>query len=249
MKPKFGQNFLIDKNIANREVEYGEIKKNDIVLEIGPGKGILTELLAEKAKKVIAIEIDKNLFNRLDKKLPKNVELINADVLNIDFNNLPKFNKIVANLPFEISSPITFKLLDYSFEQAILIYQKEFAERMIALPGSKNYSRLTVNLYYKAFCEILEIVPKTSFFPQPKIDSCIVSIIPLKQPLFEIKNEKYFKDLVKKIFSYRRKKIKTILKNKKNLDNIPYLDQRIEELSPEQIAELSNILYERKYRI
>ena len=127
-----GQNFLIDVNVAYREVEYASINKEDIVLEIGPGKGILTNLISKKAKKVIAIEIDKYLYNYLKNTCPKNVELINSDVLELDFESLPRFNKIVSNLPFQISSPITFKILDYNFSKAVLIYQKEFADRMIA---------------------------------------------------------------------------------------------------------------------
>src|SRR4030042_3085756 len=136
MKKNLGQNFLIDKNIAILEVKQANIESDDTVLEIGPGLGILTKLLAEKAKRVIAIEIDENLINKLKKTLPENVDLIHEDALNIDFETLPKFNKIVSNLPYQISSPITFKFLDYDFESAILIYQKEFAERLVAKPGS-----------------------------------------------------------------------------------------------------------------
>ena len=245
MKNKLGQNFLIDKKIALREIKYANITKDDIVLEIGPGKGILTELLSKKAKKVIAIEIDKNLTDNLRKILPDNVELINNDVLNIDLKNIGNFDKIVANLPFQISSPISFKLLEINFKIAVLIYQKEFAERIIAKPGTKNYSRLTVSMYYKAKSELLEIVPKTCFSPQPKVDSAIVKIIPRTKPPLKLKNEKFFNNLIKDLFSHRRKKINTILKNKLDIKNknVPYLDNRVEELNPEQIGLLSNILY------
>ena len=107
MKQKFGQNFLIDKRIAEREVKSAGIIQDDTVLEIGPGYGILTKLLAKKAKKVIAIEIDESLFNNLRNCLPNNVKLLHGDALKIDFKTLPKFDKIVSNLPFQISSPIT----------------------------------------------------------------------------------------------------------------------------------------------
>ncbi len=143
MKIKLGQNFLIDPNIAQLEVNYAEIKKDDVVFEVGPGKGILTNLLAKNVEKVIAVEIDKNLFESLKKTLPSNVTLIHSDVLKLDFENLPKFNKVISNLPYQISSPFTFKLLNYSFDLAVLVYQKEFAERIIAKPCSKKNSRIS----------------------------------------------------------------------------------------------------------
>jgi 16S rRNA (adenine1518-N6/adenine1519-N6)-dimethyltransferase len=245
MRAKFGQNFLIDSNVAKREVQYANISDEDVVLEIGPGKGILTRLLAQKAKKVVAIEIDKNLVNSLKNLLPDNVEILNDDATKIDFNKLPKFNKIVSNLPFQISSPITFKILGYDFDLAVLIYQKEFADRLIAKPKSKAYSRLTVNVYYNAECELLETVPSICFDPEPKVDSCIIKIKKRDKPPFYLVNENFFYFLVKKLFNNRRKKIKNIIdkiieiKDKK----IPYANNRVEELSPEKIGNLSNILY------
>jgi len=244
MKYKLGQNFLTDINTAKREVQYAEIKSDDIVLEVGPGKGILTKILAEKAKKVIAVEIDKKLVEDLRRILPDNVELLNEDILKIDLNKLSKFNKIVTNLPYQISSPFIFKILEYNFEKAILILQKEFAERLVAEPGDKAYSRLTVSVFYKAYCEMLETVPKGRFNPVPKIDSAIIEIIPRKYKPFELKDEELFYDLVKKLFSHRRKKIKTILKNKYRIESkdLPYLDYRVEKLDPKQIGLLSNEL-------
>lgn len=249
MKQKLGQNFLIDKNVAEREIKYADITNNDIVLEIGPGKGILTKLLADSAKKVIAIEIDMSLINKLKKTIPKNVELIHGDCLKIDFKTLPKFNKIVSNLPFQISSPITFKFLEHNFKSAVLIYQKEFADRMIAKAGSKDYSRLSVGIYYKTKCELLETIPKTSFRPQPKVDSCIIRLNPRKTPPFEVLNEIFFQGLTKNLFNNRRKKIKNNLENNYDisLKDIPYLEKRVEDLIPKQIGELSNILYKRIY--
>lgn len=246
MRAKLGQNFLIDNNIAKREVQYANISEDDVVLEIGPGKGILTKLLAKKAKKVVAVEIDKNLANNLKNLLIDNVEIINDDATKIDFNKLPKFNKIVSNLPFQISSPITFKILKYDFDLAVLIYQKEFANRLIAKPNSKDYSRLTVNVYYNAECELLETVPSIYFDPEPKVDSCMIKIKKRDKPPFYLINEKFFYFLVKKLFNNRRKKIKNIIneiieiKDKK----IPYLGNRVEELTPEKIGKLSNILYD-----
>lgn len=245
---KLGQNFLIDENIARKEVEYCDISEKDTVLEVGPGKGILTKILLKKSKKVIAIEIDKNLFNNLKKIfLQKNIILINNDILKTNFNEIPKFNKIVSNLPFQISLPFTIKLLDYDFNKAILIYQKEFAERMIAKNGNKNYSRLSLLIYYKSFCKIIENIPKNKFMPMPKIDSSIVELIPRKTPPFSLKNEKFYFDLIKNLFNQKRKKIKNNVKKyyKINIDDLPYGENRIGELSPEKIAELSNLIYDK----
>lgn len=244
MIKKLGQNFLIDQQVAEREVAYAEMTKGDVVLEIGPGKGILTTKLAEKAKKVIAIEIDKQLIEHLYDIIPQNVELINNDALKVDFATLPTFNKIVSNLPFQISSPITFKFLKHKFDVAVLIYQKEFADRMVARPGSKDYSRLSVNTYYRAKCKILEKVPKNLFYPQPKVDSCMIELKPRTSPPFSVESESFFFELTNKLFNHRRKKIKTILcKIYGQLGRgVPYLNKRVEELNPEQIGELSDIL-------
>jgi len=248
MKTKLGQNFLIDPNIAHLEVNYADIKKDDIVLEVGPGKGILTNILAKKAEKVIAIEIDKNLLESLKETLPSNVTLIHSDVLKLDFENLPKFNKVVSNLPYQISSPFTFKLLDYSFDLAVLVYQKEFAERIVAKPGSKKYSRLSVNVYYKSECSLLRIISKNVFYPIPKVDSAIVKLVPKKTPAFYVENEKFFKDFVNVMFSHRRKKIKNIIKEKYDcyLNNSLYEDKRVDNLSPEEIGFLSDIVFKKK---
>lgn len=208
MIKKLGQHFLTDKKILEREVEYAELSKNDIVLEIGAGDGRLTELLAEKAK-VIAIEKDRRLIEILKKKNLRNVKIIQADALKIDF---PKFNKIVSNLPYQISSPITFKFFEYKWDLAILTYQKEFGERFIAKPGEKNYSRLTVAVNYYCKPEILEKVPKEKFYPKPKIDSVIVKLTP-KKP--EFGTDDFFWELVKSLFQHKKKLIKNALADAK----------------------------------
>ena len=147
-----GQHFIINNQIIDKQVEYANISKQDTVLEIGPGLGILTMKLSRYARKVIAIEKDKKLSKYLETIIPSNVELIIDDALDFEF---PKFDKIVANLPYKISSPISFKLMDYDFRTATLMYQKEFAERIVATPATKSYSRLTLNLHYKFKSEIL----------------------------------------------------------------------------------------------
>ena len=147
LNKNLGQNYLIDKNKRDQIINFGNIDENDIILEIGTGIGTLTIEIAKKAKKVIAIEQDKNICDILAKRLKDekidNVELINDDALKVDF---PKFNKIISNLPYQISSPITFKFLDYDFDLAILMYQKEFAERMNGKVGSRNQE------LFKTFC-------------------------------------------------------------------------------------------------
>jgi 16S rRNA (adenine1518-N6/adenine1519-N6)-dimethyltransferase len=243
-KRNIGQNFLVDHHVAEREVAYAKIGMDDVVLEIGPGMGVLTTRLAKQAKQVIAIEIDEQLINHLQKGLPENVLLIHDDALKIDFTSLPDFNKIVSNLPFQISSPITFKFLNYDFTVAVLIYQKEFAERMIAKPKTEHYSRLSVGVYYKAHCELLETIPKTCFDPQPKVDSCTVKLVPRKSPPFPVSDEHFFFDLTRELFNHRRKKIKSTIRDIYNIQSneVPYLHNRVEELTPEQIGELSDAL-------
>jgi 16S rRNA (adenine1518-N6/adenine1519-N6)-dimethyltransferase len=244
-KPRYGQHFLVDPSIARREVRYAALTEDDIVLEIGPGKGIITHLLAESAKQVIAIEIDQRLVGQLKKTLPSNVMIIPKDALVVDFNTLPRFTKIVSNLPFEISSPITFKFLNSSFSKAILIYQKDFALRLVARPGTKEYSRLTVAVAYKAHCRILEDVPQSSFSPAPEVNSCIVELVPREKPAFEVMNESFFFKLTRQLFTHRRKKIRYTVKTlTQNYESLPYIDKRVEELTPEQIGTLSDILWQ-----
>ncbi|UCE72908.1 MAG: ribosomal RNA small subunit methyltransferase A [Methanomassiliicoccales archaeon] len=251
-----GQYILKDEQIIKRQIDYAGLKGHETVLEIGPGLGALTFKLANKAKQVIAIEKDPRLFSYLKERIPKNVELINADVMKIA---IPRFDVVVSNLPYQISSPVTFKLLDSKFERAILMYQKEFAERMVAKAGDSGYSRLSVNVYYKADCRILEAVPKEAFSPVPEVDGAIIELIPRPSP-FYVKSEKMFFNVVEVLFNQRRKKIKNPLmsfvakemKNRGNysksavisiLQNLPFMDNRVESLSPEDIARLVDELY------
>lgn len=245
VRQRYGQHFLIDRSVATREVDYAQITKDDVVLEIGPGKGVITQLLARKAQQVIAIEIDQRLVKQLQTTLPENVTLVHGDAVQIDFQALPRFTKIVSNLPYQISSPITFKFLSCSFSKAVLIYQKDFAERLVASPGMKQYSRLTVGVSYKARCRILEDIPKNCFSPPPSIESSIVELIPHKTPRFLVDDESFFFELTKQLFTHRRKRIRSTIKAYYgDIQQLPYLDLRVEQLSPEQIGELSNRLYE-----
>lgn len=250
---RLGQHFLVDLAIANRQVQYANIAETDVVLEIGPGLGILTEILRERAKKVIAVELDPVTAGYLQKRL-RDVEIIQEDVLKIQ---LPQFDKVVSNLPFKISSPVTFKLLSERFEEGILMYQKEFAQRLVATKGEPDYSRLSVNAYYRAKCEILETVPRSAFYPEPKVDSSIVRITP-RPPPFEVEDEVHFFKVVKALFTYRRKKIanslllawKELHDSKEAMSQIvsglPSSHKRVEQLSPEEIGELSDSILQAK---
>ena len=234
---KLGQNFLIDKRVAERQIKYANLKKDDVVLEIGAGYGILTKRIARIAK-VIAIEIDERFIESLQQI--RNVEVIHADALAIDLNDFD-FNKVISNLPYKISSPITFKLLDRGFELAILMYQKEFASRLVAKPGSKEYSKLSVMAYYKANFELLEEVPPKAFRPIPKVSSCIVKVVPIGRR-FDV-DEKIFYRVTDALFKHRRKKIKNALSIEGfDFDTIPYGEKRVEQLEPEKIAYIANYL-------
>lgn len=244
------QHFLIDKRVINRIIEYADLNKKDVVLEIGAGTGNLTQKLAEFAMKVIAIEIDNKLISRLNKNIKSNIEVIHGDALKIEF---PEFNKVVSNLPYSISSKITFKLLQYNFDFGILMYQHDFACRMIASYGNKDYSRLSVNTQYFAEVEILEIVPKTAFYPRPKVESAIIKLTPRKSK-YMVLDEQFFLKFVTAMFTQRRKKIKNAIINTKDMLGIKDLDEKIiqipsylinkrpEELSPVELAYISNFL-------
>ncbi len=250
---RLGQHFLVDEAIANRQVQYADIGRRDTVLEIGPGLGTLTRILVERAAKVIAVELDPLAADYLRKEL-SDVEVIQDDVLKIE---LPKFDKVVSNLPFKISSPVTFKLLEQEFEGGILMYQKEFAQRLVATKGDSSYSRLSVSTYYRARCEILETVPRSAFFPEPRVESSIIRIAP-RPPPFEVKSEEHFHKLVKALFTHRRKKIGNSLllawnklcDSKETMSQIvsdlPNSHMRVEQLSPEELGGLSNRILQGK---
>ena len=265
LNKNLGQNYLIDKNKRDQIINFGNVNRNDVVLEIGSGIGTLTIELAKKANKVIAIEQDSNiseiLVQRLKDKKIDNVEVINDDALNVEF---PKFNKIISNLPYQISSPITFKFLEYNFDLAILMYQKEFADRMNGKVGTKNYSRLSAMLYYKCNVEKLTHVSSESFIPKPKIDSSVVKLTP-KENQIDSDDFNFYSKVTKALFQHRNKKIRNALidsrhvicdldkkEMKEKLNNITspeledYLSKRVTVLTPEEILsisqELNNVL-------
>jgi len=225
-KKYMGQNFLIDENILNKIISSANLSAKDTVLEIGPGLGILTAELAKKAKKVIAVEKDKKMCEVLKDVLKefKNTEIINADILKINPTGFPDY-KIVANIPYYLTSPIIRKFLEAKNrpDMIILMVQKEVAQRITAKPPHMNILSIAVQFYAEP--KIIDYVPKNSFFPVPKVDSAIIKIIPKQIP--EIDTEKFF-TLVKKGFSAKRKMLK---------NNIPEINLKKTGLIPGARAE------------
>ncbi len=258
-KKKFSQSFLINPILIDWHLKFANLTQNDYVLEIGAGLGILTLSLVQKVKKVIAIEIDKNLIEVLRNRLSpyKNVEIIQSDILELD-DSLFEDKKVISNPPYNISSPLLFKLFKTNYKMAIITLQKEFAERLIAKPNSKAYGRISVNSYIHADIEILKIVPNTFFFPIPKVDSALVKILP-KSNKIQIINVDFYNKLVNSLFNQKNKVLEKVLKgflkkqmNESKIDelisNISCIRNRIRELTPENIVELSNMLYQKLSR-
>jgi 16S rRNA (adenine1518-N6/adenine1519-N6)-dimethyltransferase len=238
--------------MLQRLVSHAFITKDDIVLEVGAGLGFLTQLLSSKCKKVIAVEVDPKIVRILRKQLHslQNVDLIEGDILKV---SLPPFNKVVSAPPYSISSPLLFRLLERNFDWAVLILQKEFAERLAASVGSKDYGRLTVTIYYRADVELLDYVPRTMFYPPPDVDSMMVRLKPRGSP-FQVDDEETFFELVRTLFTQRNKKVRNALipfLRKRGIngkeavelaDSTIYSAKRVRELAPEDFGILTNEL-------
>jgi len=198
-----GQNYLINNHILGKIIENAHLNDSDVVLEIGAGIGTLTIPLARKTGKVIAFEQDKRIVRILQKRLQEleisNVEVMEGDATKIEF---PTFNKVVSNLPYQISSPLTFKLLKYDFDYAILMYQLEFAQRMVAQPGTSNYSRLSVMMNLCTSTELLFKVPQNAFLPPPRVSSAVIKLIPQKNPQVD----EFFINTCRALFQHKKKK-------------------------------------------
>ncbi|MDO9097845.1 MAG: 16S rRNA (adenine(1518)-N(6)/adenine(1519)-N(6))-dimethyltransferase RsmA [Candidatus Methanoperedens sp.] len=245
---KKDQHFLVDEQVLNRIIQYGRLNRTDTVLEIGAGYGNLTEKLAAKAGRVIAIEVDAQLASSFERR--ENVDIIIGDALKMEF---PPFNKVIANLPYSISSPVTFKLLRYKFELGILMYQYEFAKRMVALPNCKDYGRLSIAVQYYADVEILEVVPRSAFSTPPEVNSAIIRLAP-RPPPYDVKDEHFFMRFIRAAFSQRRKKLRNAIINNATalgirdigiaIKKLPaeMIDGRAENLAPEELAKLADIL-------
>ena len=264
---KFGQNFLIDTHVLDKIISAAHITKEDMVLEIGPGIGTMTQYLAEAAGKVIAVEIDKNLIPILSDTLSEyqNVRIINEDVLKLDLRKLAdeenggKAIKVVANLPYYITTPIIMGLFEnhVPVESITVMVQKEVADRMQTGPGSKDYGALSLAVQYYAEPYIVANVPPNCFMPRPKVGSAVIRLTRHKEPPVEVKDEKLMFDIIRASFNPRRKTLATGLNNSDKItcskeiitEAIEKLGKgpsvRGEALSLQEFASLSNDIFER----
>ena len=245
---KLGQNFLINEESINKIAE--EVDQNDIIVEIGPGLGTLTKVLLEKAKKVYAVELDSKMCDILKQRFIayNNLEIINKDILSINIDKEFPNAKVVANLPYYITTSIITALLKTNIKDITILIQKEVAERICAMPGENKAGAITYFVNYYADSEIIKDVGKEEFIPSPKVDSCVVKIIKLEKPRVKVNDEKLFFDLIKTNFTKRRKtilnslssiiekeKLQQILNDLNIKDNI-----RGEELTLEEYAQITN---------
>ena len=252
---KLGQNFLIDENVVRQIVEAAELSEADIVLEVGPGIGTLTQGLAESKAQVVAVELDTRLLPVLATTLEgyDNVRVVHGDILKVNIMEevgAPSF-KVCANLPYYITTPIIFALLEkrLPMERLVAMVQKEVAERMAAQPGGKDYGALSVAIQYYTEPEIAFIVPPTSFIPAPAVDSAVIVCKRREKPPVEVCDEALFFRVVKAAFSLRRKMLSNSLKNMgiKAEHVAKWLEladvdgkRRAETLSLEDFAKLTN---------
>ena len=252
---KLGQNFLIDENIVRNIVAAAELSDKDTVLEVGPGIGTLTQGLAESGASVVAVELDKRLLPVLDTTLEgyDNVRIVNGDILQVDIMQTVGVDefKVCANLPYYITTPIIFALLEkrLPMERLVAMVQKEVAERMAAKPGGKDYGALSVAIQYYTEPEIAFLVPPSSFIPAPSVDSAVIVCKRREKPPVEVCDEALFFRVVKAAFSLRRKMLNNSLKNMgiKGEQVAKWLElagvdgkRRAETLSLEDFAALTN---------
>jgi len=256
-----GQNFLIDENIIYKILDGAEISENDLVLEVGPGIGTLTQYLGDRARKVLAIEIDKTLIPILGETLSEyeNIELVHGDVLEIDLNQLinEKFAgekvKVVSNLPYYVTTPIIMKFLEdeVPVTDIVVMVQKEVADRLKASPNTKDYGALSVAVQYYCEPEIITKVPRAVFIPQPNVESTVIRLKVLDRPRVNIDNKKLFFKVVKASFAKRRKTLLNSLSmgtlglDKKDIKEALSLSEidskrRGESLAIEEFALLAN---------
>lgn len=256
-----GQNFLINQKVVDEIVNGAEISKDDLIIEIGPGLGTLTKQLLEKAGKVICIELDERMVKILNDRfsLYENFEIINEDVLKVDLNQIiekeNKTCKIVANLPYYITTPIIMKLLEskLNIESITVMIQKEVAERLIAIPGEKLAGAITYTVYYYCESEKILEVPPESFIPEPEVTSEVIKLSLRKMPPVETKDMQKMFSIIKVAFMQRRKTLLNALINgniftskQEALEIFQKLNisqnARAEELTLGQFAELANYL-------
>ena len=240
-RKRFGQNFLVDQQVINQIVSTIAPKRMDSIIEIGPGKGALTFPLIDHLDHIHVIEIDRDLISLLQKKSNKKITIHESDALVFNFDQFTKNIRIVGNLPYNISSPLLFHLLNYrdSIIDMTFMLQKEVVDRIVAAPGSKVYGRTSVIMQAFFDTELMFVVPKESFDPQPKIESAILYLKTKNEPL--VQNLKPLEEIVKIAFSQRRKTLKNCLKSVLNQSQTDIdLSQRAEMLSVENFVTLMN---------
>ncbi len=247
-----GQNFMVEPLLYPKLCTYASLNKTDVVLDAGAGFGWLTCFLADKCKAVVAVEMDPQVARVLREQVKGlgNVAVIEGDVLKV---SLPDFNKVIAAPPYYLSSQLVTWMLDFNIDCAVLILQKEFADRLGAAVGSEDYGWLTVVTNQQMNVELLDTVPKAMFYPQPEVASVIVSLKPWGDKLFEVKDAAFFVRMMKWLFTQRNKKLakaiapflRTSLKlSKQDAEklalNLPFHDKRVRELSPKDFGAIAN---------
>ena len=249
---RFGQHFLIDKGVRERLVEMAELTTNDTVLEVGPGLGFLTAALISRAGRTIAIEKDRTLAAYLKEKFSnqQNLTVVQADALTIQ---IPEGSKVVSSPPYNISSKLILLIMNSRFRLAALLMQEEFVRRLTASSGSRDYGRLSVMLQSKATAKLDMKVPREAFYPKPRVDSALVTIRPSIEKL-QVQNEQLFIDMVRALFTQRRRKLRGVLARYLKaqyptlsdtiIQQIPLIEKRIYELNPNELVVLSNQIAE-----
>ena len=251
-----GQNFLIDDEAVSTIVDTAKVTKDDLIIEIGPGLGTLTSKLLEKAGKVIAIELDKKMVLVLEDRfsLYDNFECINEDVLKVDLESLIseekskglKTAKIVANLPYYITTPIIMKLLEekLDIETITVMIQKEVADRLVAEPGKANTGAITYAINYYTNPKVVLQVPNTAFIPAPDVNSTVIQLEVLQKPKIDVIDEEMFFKVIKYAFMQRRKTLLNSLTNSKILGEKEYIEKMLSELGIEKTIRAENVSVE-----
>ncbi|HYW01296.1 MAG TPA: 16S rRNA (adenine(1518)-N(6)/adenine(1519)-N(6))-dimethyltransferase RsmA [Candidatus Acidoferrum sp.] len=249
---RFGQHFLIDKKTRDIMMESARLEPDDMVIEVGPGLGFITATLTSQPCSIIAIEKDRTLAEYLKNRFIKNsnVTIVQGDALEFKFQDQAK---IISSPPYNISSKLILSILNSKFKLAVLLLQDEFVSRLTAPVGSRDYGRLTVTLQSRAKAERIIRVPRSAFYPSPKVDSAIVRIEP-QTPDLLIKDQRTFNELVRSLFTQRRRKLRGVLKKylketyptemNEILIRTSFLEKRIFEIAPLELIGLSNIISE-----
>jgi len=250
-KKKFGQNFLTDTSVIKQIIDYINPKENDRVLEIGPGMGALTKPLLSKIKHINVIEIDSDMVAHLKNTIADDqITILENDILMVEKQDLSSYDRIIGNLPYYISTEIMIKMIDLidNKKDFHFMFQKEVAERISAVPGTKSYGRLTVLIQYFFTAEILLNIPSNAFTPAPKIQSSFMRLIPKKNQGLKYKNINNFKKIIKAAFQHKRKTIKNNFKDILNEKDFNFLkinpQDRAEMLSIDTFVNIENYMYD-----